>query len=284
MESRQRLHRCGRCGALLPSMWKLRQHLASEHQPAVQGTPGERVGDHQYGRSRSRGVARRQGGDHGYCQEKEGCGAGEARVSSEHSYGRGREGGGGEGRAGRDHQYSSWGRPGEGGAEALVPLAAVVKQASSRSLPPLLPKPSPPVTNQNTECPLDVADPLECGQSTEAASACEPVVAGSPPADHQYSAGHAAEEEEGGHQCAACRRVFPQAYRLRRHVREVHAKERLFRCSQCNKEFFKSTSLIRHKISVHDKVTPPLVLVYQVGRYGPSAVPTVTRGSRTGAP
>merc|ERR1711864_61494 len=56
--------------------------------------------------------------------------------------------------------------------------------------------------------------------------------------------------------CLTCGKKFPQAYRLRRHVREVHDKEKLYKCGECHKEFFKSTSLIRHKISVHDKVRP----------------------------
>ena len=62
--------------------------------------------------------------------------------------------------------------------------------------------------------------------------------------------------EEAVHQCTCCDKIFPQAYRLKRHIREVHDKEKLYRCDECDKEFFKSTSLIRHKISVHEKVRP----------------------------
>ena len=62
--------------------------------------------------------------------------------------------------------------------------------------------------------------------------------------------------EVGLHPCPSCGKSFPQAYRLKRHVREVHDKEKLYRCNECEKEFFKSTSLIRHKISVHEKVRP----------------------------
>ena len=62
--------------------------------------------------------------------------------------------------------------------------------------------------------------------------------------------------EAGLHPCPSCGKSFPQAYRLKRHIREVHDKEKLYRCNECEKEFFKSTSLIRHKISVHEKVRP----------------------------
>jgi len=62
--------------------------------------------------------------------------------------------------------------------------------------------------------------------------------------------------EAGLHPCLSCGKSFPQAYRLKRHIREVHDKEKLYRCNECEKEFFKSTSLIRHKISVHEKVRP----------------------------
>jgi len=62
--------------------------------------------------------------------------------------------------------------------------------------------------------------------------------------------------EVGLHPCLNCGKSFPQAYRLKRHIREVHDKEKLYRCNECEKEFFKSTSLIRHKISVHEKVRP----------------------------
>ena len=62
--------------------------------------------------------------------------------------------------------------------------------------------------------------------------------------------------EIGLHPCLICRKTFPQAYRLKRHIREVHDKEKLYRCNDCDKEFFKSTSLIRHKISLHEKVRP----------------------------
>merc|ERR1712150_50703 len=60
----------------------------------------------------------------------------------------------------------------------------------------------------------------------------------------------------GKFSCASCGKHFPQAYRLRRHVREVHDKEKMFECDECEKKFFKTNSLTRHKISVHDKIRP----------------------------
>ena len=53
------------------------------------------------------------------------------------------------------------------------------------------------------------------------------------------------------HPCPSCGKSFPQECRLKRHIREVHDKERLYKCNECQKEFFKSSSLIRHKISLH---------------------------------
>ena len=60
----------------------------------------------------------------------------------------------------------------------------------------------------------------------------------------------------GKFSCASCGKGFPQAYRLRRHVREVHDKEKMYECDECEKKFFKTNSLTRHKISVHEKIRP----------------------------
>lgn len=67
----RRHHRCARCGQVLSSMWKLRQHLSHHHQQG--GAIGEGVGDHQYGRTGrlTRTVIKRQGGDHGYATAQE---------------------------------------------------------------------------------------------------------------------------------------------------------------------------------------------------------------------
>ena len=60
----------------------------------------------------------------------------------------------------------------------------------------------------------------------------------------------------GKFSCVSCGKSFPQAYRLRRHVREVHDKEKMYECDECEKKFFKTNSLTRHKISVHDNIRP----------------------------
>ena len=60
----------------------------------------------------------------------------------------------------------------------------------------------------------------------------------------------------GKFSCSSCGKGFPQAYRLRRHVREVHDKEKMYQCDECDKKFFKTNSLTRHKISVHEKIRP----------------------------
>ena len=56
--------------------------------------------------------------------------------------------------------------------------------------------------------------------------------------------------------CSNCGKAFPQQYRLRRHEREVHEKEKMHECDECDKKFFKNNSLTRHKISVHENKRP----------------------------
>ena len=51
--------------------------------------------------------------------------------------------------------------------------------------------------------------------------------------------------------CPSCGKSFPQTLRLKKHIREVHNKERSYQCNKCEKKFFKSYRLIRHKIALH---------------------------------
>ena len=57
-------------------------------------------------------------------------------------------------------------------------------------------------------------------------------------------------------ECDQCGKGFPQLYRLKRHIREVHDQEKGHKCQDCDKTFFKVSSLNRHKISVHEKIRP----------------------------
>ena len=64
----RRHHRCNQCGAVLSSMWRLRQHLATHSVSWGRGKT-----DHMYGRSSRRlqtNTRRHQAGDHGYAGAK----------------------------------------------------------------------------------------------------------------------------------------------------------------------------------------------------------------------
>ncbi len=49
--------------------------------------------------------------------------------------------------------------------------------------------------------------------------------------------------------CDQCDKEFPQPYRLNRHIREVHVRERKHCCRFCDKSFFKVTSKERHELT-----------------------------------
>ena len=63
-------------------------------------------------------------------------------------------------------------------------------------------------------------------------------------------------EAKSSTKCSHCGKIFPQPYRLKRHIREVHYQEKSHKCEDCNKTFFKKDNLNRHKISVHYKIRP----------------------------
>ena len=65
-----------------------------------------------------------------------------------------------------------------------------------------------------------------------------------------------AEAKSSTNECSHCGKIFPQPYRLKRHIREVHDQEKFHKCEDCNKTFFRINNLKRHKISVHNKIRP----------------------------
>ena len=70
--SGKRHHRCTRCGVVVSSMWRLRQHLAAHSNK--KGDRGSGKDDHVYGRSRKKvqisGAKTQVKGDHGYAGAK----------------------------------------------------------------------------------------------------------------------------------------------------------------------------------------------------------------------
>ena len=368
----RRHHRCARCGTVLSSMWKLRQHLASHHQAQAQERGAGKESDHQYGRSSrsTRAVVRRQGGDHGYATAKEIAGGrveeplwnsreirklnetkemkGVVDTASdvaqeevgqkpkETSYARGtrenidnvKEGSSCYRRNRLDGTKTILAADrseippvvrkkvltfadcdnetdGMGGSlrqeEKTPPGSAVCSEHSygtRRDSSPELEDTSPARREasdhmySSAKCSRAIDEPFDDmsnqeesegrGDIDDTEDGTDDYRSSAGPSgvvDHQYSQErssprlrrilpklavtrpqeHVQESpslEIGLHPCLICRKTFPQAYRLKRHIREVHDKEKLYRCNDCDKEFFKSTSLIRHKISVHEKVRP----------------------------
>ncbi len=75
---------------------------------------------------------------------------------------------------------------------------------------------------------------------------------------HSYAAARPRRTSTGGeggrrsaalYPCDQCDKVFPQPYRLNRHIREVHVRERRHTCKYCDKSFFKVTSKERHELT-----------------------------------
>eukprot|EP00090_Calanus_glacialis_P045399 TRINITY_DN8409_c0_g1_i1.p1 TRINITY_DN8409_c0_g1~~TRINITY_DN8409_c0_g1_i1.p1 ORF type:complete len:531 (-),score=145.31 TRINITY_DN8409_c0_g1_i1:76-1668(-) len=235
----KRHHRCPQCGDLLSSMWRLRQHLAT-HQPA---RPGQAVGgsssDHPYGRSSRRvqpSSVKVKPGDHGYAtatlsrsavpvlEPAEGTPPGSA-VHSEHSYGTKRDS------SPEDEQRNSFEKTDH-----------IYSAATSETG-----KDNPKVDDVKSTGRED----HQYFQHSERSS---PRFRKLLPKEESFSSSKLS--TAANFPCSICDKSFPQAYRLKRHIREVHDKEKMFKCEECNKKFFKSNSLVRHKIAVHDKIRP----------------------------
>ena len=241
----RRHHRCPQCGILLSSMWRLRQHLAT-HQPVRPSqTAGCSSSDHPYGRS-SRRVqpysVKVQPGDHGYAtatmstmsamtitaqETPDGTPPGSA-VHSEHSYGTKRDS------SPEDEQRNSF--------EKTDHIYSVANMGTE-------------VGKDTTEAVDDVKTPArQDHQYFQQSERSSPRFRKLLPKEESSTASKPS--TAASFPCNNCDKSFPQAYRLKRHVREVHDKEKMFKCQECNKKFFKSNSLVRHKIAVHDKIRP----------------------------
>jgi len=240
----RRHHRCPQCGDLLSSMWRLRQHLAT-HQPV---RPGQAVGgsssDHPYGRSSRRvqpSSVKVQPGDHGYAtatlsrstgaavpvqEPAEGTPPGSA-VHSEHSYGTKRDS------SPEDEQRNSFER-----TDHIYSAATMISE-----------------TSKDKQAVDDVKSTgREDHQYFQLSERSSPRFRKLLPKEEFNSSSKSS--TAASFPCCSCDKSFPQAYRLKRHIREVHDKEKMFKCEECDKKFFKSNSLVRHKIAVHDKIRP----------------------------
>ena len=56
--------------------------------------------------------------------------------------------------------------------------------------------------------------------------------------------------------CTQCNEEFTQKANLSRHVRDVHAKQKMFKCTQCNEEFGRKFNLNQHVKETHKKRKP----------------------------
>lgn len=51
--------------------------------------------------------------------------------------------------------------------------------------------------------------------------------------------------------CDECTKTFATNYKLNRHIKAVHRKERPFVCSNCDKSFVENHILTKHKLKAH---------------------------------
>ena len=62
------------------------------------------------------------------------------------------------------------------------------------------------------------------------------------------------ESSSEGFNCRWCSKAFKKQFRVRRHERMVHCKERPHICPYCSKAFAQSSDLRKHKVSIHKMV------------------------------
>jgi len=273
----RRHHRCPRCGEVLHSTWKLRQHLTTHH--TEKSTNKE---DHQYAeRPRKTKTVSKPKGDHGYatitvCKQneqtttKKECARARAStvkrkevskdeadevstddgsakrkrrrmkkiVCTEHSYGTTRDSSPeteqtGEHKDRSDHAYSNMHAPSLTTQINQQQIDAENKPTSTN----ITEDATTDILQNDDKVPTDIA---KFETSRQAKNVRRKL------------------KKSRIFPCGQCVKSFPQKYRLNRHVREVHDKEKLFMCEheQCSAKFFKSSSLLRHMVSVHIEYRP----------------------------
>lgn len=266
----RRHHRCPRCGEVLHSTWKLRQHLTTHHTEKL-----SKKEDHQYAeRPRKTKAVSKPKGDHGYatitvckqneqtlCQKqydpsssaklkqtsKQEGDAGQVSaddgrikrhrmnkmVCSEHSYGTTRD---------SSPETEQTGEHKDRSDHAYSYMHA----------PPQLDQQHNDTRNITTSIHNSEADTNEISQHDDKALTDPAKLKTS----KQIMSMRRKLKSTKIFPCSQCIKTFPQKYRLNRHVREVHDKEKFFKCEQCTAEFFKSSSLLRHMVSVHIEYRP----------------------------
>ena len=251
---KQKLHRCQQCRAVLPSMWKFRQHLLKHSAPKE--TPKN---DHLYAETPSQNPQKSQ--DHQYA----------TKEVSDHSYGTRRAA------KSADHAYTS--ATGERVPVSVplpqVPVSIAITEHQAQSIPAKTPAPikrpqkvsgtpqddhmySSAISirpDPNKRSPSDVKKKslsIPTKKKVKAKSRQQSIQA----LGHSYAAarprrvsGAKAGESQMMYPCDQCDKEFPLPYRLNRHIREVHVKEKVHFCKFCDKSFFKVTSKDRHELT-----------------------------------
>ena len=52
-------------------------------------------------------------------------------------------------------------------------------------------------------------------------------------------------------ECYLCLKIFSDVFKMKRHIRLVHEKERNYKCKQCNKCFGENSGLKNHIKIIH---------------------------------
>jgi len=237
-------HKCQKCKKVLPSMWKLRQHLLT-HAAAVprRDSSQQATGDHQYAdTSRSAAVlaaassgsnSRSKKDDHPYATPPTSVMEAEDEARSNVS---------------RDHSYlGSPAKPAATKSQSVLDDHLYTNKQLKGAAKRKASMPNRQAKNEDEEEEVAVlkeeaqmvVPPVVEAIAVASSAAKIPV-----PALNRVKA-----RMPSGFPCDQCDKVFPQRYRRVRHVREVHDKERRHTCRFCEKSFFKITSRDRHQLT-----------------------------------